>query len=222
MPGWWAANDPDPLLPTPGGHANFGTAHGAAGILAFLSLATLDGRIVEGQRTAISYLQTWFDRWRQESGEGPWWPQWLTRHHLRSGRPGQPRPGRPSWCYGAAGIARALQLSALATGDRHRQQEAENTIAACLTGSQLDRVTSASLCHGTAGLYQTARRAANDALTATISDRLPGLAAKLTAFSTRPRHPGFLTGDTGRRLALETIRAAGPPRSGWDACLLIT
>lgn len=195
-------------------------AHGAAGILAFLSLATLGGSIVQGQRTAISYLQAWFDRWRQESGEGPWWPQWLTRHHLRTGHPGQPGPGRPSWCYGAA--ARALQLSALATADRHHQQEAESTIAACLTESQLERLASASLCHGTAGLYQTARRAAADALTAAISDRLPSVAAKLTAFGARPRQPGFLTGDAGRRLALETARHAAPPRSGWDACLLIT
>ena len=34
VPGWWAARDPDPLRPAPGGHANLGAAHGAAGILA--------------------------------------------------------------------------------------------------------------------------------------------------------------------------------------------
>ena len=29
-PGWWAARDPDPLSPTPGGHANLGMAHGVS------------------------------------------------------------------------------------------------------------------------------------------------------------------------------------------------
>lgn len=30
VPGWWANRDPDPLHPTPGGHANLGMAHGVA------------------------------------------------------------------------------------------------------------------------------------------------------------------------------------------------
>ncbi len=33
LPGWWVAHNPDEILPTPGGHANFGMAHGAAVIL---------------------------------------------------------------------------------------------------------------------------------------------------------------------------------------------
>ncbi|MEU5992848.1 lanthionine synthetase LanC family protein [Spirillospora sp. NPDC047418] len=33
LPGWWVSHNPDPMLPTPGGHANFGMAHGAAVIL---------------------------------------------------------------------------------------------------------------------------------------------------------------------------------------------
>jgi lantibiotic biosynthesis protein len=33
VPGWWVDHDPDPTLPTPGGHANLGMAHGAAVIL---------------------------------------------------------------------------------------------------------------------------------------------------------------------------------------------
>jgi lantibiotic biosynthesis protein len=49
LPGWWVAHDPDPILPTPGGHANFGMAHGAAGLLALLALATCRGRVVDGQ-----------------------------------------------------------------------------------------------------------------------------------------------------------------------------
>jgi hypothetical protein len=87
LPGWWVDHNPDEILPTPGGHANFGMAHGAAGLLALLALATARGCVVEGQRDAIAYLTGWFDQWRQDSADGPWWPQWVTREELRTGRP---------------------------------------------------------------------------------------------------------------------------------------
>jgi hypothetical protein len=194
----------------------------SAGILALLSLASLHGRAVERQHTAIRYLQAWFSQWRQETEEGMWWPQWLTRDHLRTGNTGQHEPGRASWCYGSPGIARALQLAALATGDHYLQREAESALATGLTGRQLDRITSAGLCHGIAGLYQVASRAVADALSPAISQQLPALATKLTKGDADPRQPGFLTGQAGHGLALETARQGAPPRSGWDACLLIT
>lgn len=125
LPGWWVAHDPDEILPTPGGHANLGMAHGAAGLLSFLALATLRGCEVDGQREAITVLTQWFDGWRQDGPYAPWWPQWITRDDLRTGRPAQTQPGRPAWCYGMVGIARAQQLAAMATSDRQRQQAAE-------------------------------------------------------------------------------------------------
>lgn len=221
VPGWWSARDPDPLAPTPGGHANLGMAHGAAGILALLSLAASLGRAVSGQLDAITYLQDWYERWRQDEPGGAWWPEWLTRSDLRSGRPAQPGPGRPSWCYGTPGIARALQLAAIATGDRHLQAEAEQALAACLSGPQLARLTGPGLCHGLAGTYLTAVRAAEDALTPAIGCQLPGIAARLAALPATGTSPGLLTGSTGTRIALEAARRSTPPVSGWDACLLI-
>lgn len=70
LPGWWVAHDPDPILPTPGGHVNAGMAHGAAGLLALLSIATRRGVVVDGQAEAIEVLAAWFDRWRQDSSDG--------------------------------------------------------------------------------------------------------------------------------------------------------
>jgi hypothetical protein len=227
LPGWWVDHDPDPILPTPGGHANLGMAHGATGLLALLSLATRHGTVVDGQTEAIEQLCDWFDRWRQDSDDGSWWPQWLTRDDLRTGRPSQQGPGRPSWCYGAIGIARALQLAAIATQDRNRRETAENTVAACLTYRQLHRITEAGLCHGIAGVYQTAYRAACDAQTPAIAQRLPPVAETLARYTAAIEDDptnggGLLTGIAGARLALETTQQATPPRSGWDACLLIT
>ncbi|HWO68240.1 MAG TPA: lanthionine synthetase C family protein, partial [Umezawaea sp.] len=224
VPGWWVAHDPDTICPTPGGHANFGMAHGAAGLLALLASATIRGRVVEGQYDAISALTRWFDRWRQDSSHGPWWPQWITRDELRSGRPTQREPGLPSWCYGAVGIARAQQLGAIATDDTSRRTTAEDTMAACLADRQLDRVTESGLCHGLAGIYQSAFRAANDAYSPAIAGLLPGVASRMAQHAATIGHhgnAGFLTGDAGVALACDTARYMTTPRSEWDACLLI-
>jgi hypothetical protein len=221
VPGWWSARDPDPLVPTPGGHANFGMAHGAAGLLAFLSLAAISGRTVEGQYEAIASLSSWFDTWRQETAGGPWWPEWITRAGLRAGRPDRQGPGRPSWCYGSAGITRALQLAAIAAGDTARQAAAEHAMAACLSGPQLARITDPGLCHGAAGIYQTAVRAAADAVTPVIVQVLPGLTARLIRQAgTPPPTASLLTGSAGIALATETVLHQ-VPCSGWDSCLLI-
>ncbi len=222
VPGWWVDHDPDPILPTPGGHANLGMAHGAAGLLALLAHATRHGHRVDGQTDAIGRLCAWFDQWRQDSPHGPWWPQWVTRDQLRTGRPTQDGPGRPSWCYGAAGIARAQQLAAIATNDRARQTAAEETLAACLTNPQIDRITNTGICHGLAGLYQTAFRAATDTTNPAIAQRLPTLAALLANDAhDHDGDDGFLTGRTGLALTRETVRTGEPPHTRWDACLLI-
>jgi class I lanthipeptide synthase len=223
VPGWWSDRDPDPLSPTPGGHANMGVAHGAAGLLAFLSISARTGHVVDGQFEAIGNLCAWFDQWEQQSDHGPLWPQWITRAELRTGRTSQPGPGRPSWCYGTPGIARALQLAAIATGDLARQIAAEHALAATLAGPRIARLTNAGLCHGVAGVYQTAARANADAVTPAIADRLPEVAAaigeRLNLVAAEPN--GLITGNAGVRLALETARRSALPISGWDTCLLL-
>ncbi|CAL9577202.1 hypothetical protein SUDANB95_04920 [Actinosynnema sp. ALI-1.44] len=226
LPGWWVGHDPDEILPTPGGHANFGMAHGAAGLLALLALATIRGCVVDGQHEAITVLTDWFDRWGQDSADGLWWPQWITREELRTGCPAQAGPGRPTWCYGTVGIARAQQLAAIATNDSRRQDAAEKALVASLADMQLDRITEPGLCHGMAGVYQTVYRAARDARNPAIGHRLPALATRLAQHASpladQRDESGLLTGSAGVNLALETTRHAAPPHTGWDACLLIT
>lgn len=231
LPGWWVGHDPDPVLPTPGGHANLGMAHGAAGILALLALALRRGHAGDQHVDAVNRLTRWFDQWRHHDADlGAWWPQWLTRDDLAAGRIRQPQPGRPSWCYGTPGIARALQLAAIATGDSGRRADAELVLAGCLTDRHLNLLTEPGLCHGLAGLYQTAFRAAADAASPAIARRLPALAAAVQQAAASPwatagpdqvPDGGLLTGRTGLHLAAHTARH-GTPRTGWDACLLLT
>ncbi|MFG1697691.1 lanthionine synthetase C family protein [Nonomuraea fastidiosa] len=224
LPGWWVAHDPDRIKPTPGGHANLGMAHGAAGLLALLSITTRQGVAVDGQSEAIDRLCAWFDRWRQDGRTGPWWPQWITLPELADGRLRQPGPPRPSWCYGTPGIARALQLAGLALDDVARQQQAEHALAACLNDpAQLRHLTGPGLCHGVAGVYQTAWRAARDARTPSINARLPFLAGLLNQHAVTTKNDGsLLNGAAGLALALHTSAHQTPPHSGWDSCLLLT
>ncbi|GAB3162154.1 hypothetical protein GCM10027059_14190 [Myceligenerans halotolerans] len=221
VPGWWVDHDPDTALATPGGHANLGMAHGAAGLLALLGSATRNGVVVNGQLDAIETLQAFYDQWRHDGPDGPWWPHWLTRDALRTGRVATQNHRRPSWCYGAPGIARAQQIAAIATRDHHRRASAEKVLAACLTARHVARLTAPGLCHGLAGLYQTAYRAAADAADPTLTHHLPTVADALTHHAATA-DPSFLTGQAGIDLALNTLRTGQPPATGWDTCLLIS
>lgn len=227
LPGWWTDHGPHAGTSPdyPGGHGNFGLAHGIAGPLALLALARCRGIVVDGHLEAIERICAWLDTWRQDHDAGPWWPQWITRDEQRRGRVHQLGPLRPSWCYGTPGIARAQQLAAIATGDTARQQLVEHALAACLSDViQLGRIVDSSLCHGWAGLFQTSWRAAADAATPTIADRLPYLAGRLLQYGETGAAAGMglLEGDAGLALALHTAADVGPTTSGWDTCLLIT
>ncbi|WP_325748078.1 lanthionine synthetase C family protein [Streptomyces sp.] len=227
LPGWWTGDGPE-LRPSPrwpGGHGNLGMAHGICGPLAFMSICMRRGITVTGQSEAIRSICTTFDQWCLGSGERPWWPETLSRGEwdTRMPRRGH-RPGRPSWCYGTPGIARARQLAALALGDAPLQHHAEAALAACaIDEQQLAQLTDASLCHGWAGLVRTVQRAAADAgPDSTLSSRLPRLHDQMYDYleQTGSPPPGLMEGMDGVHLTqLDSVNTASVQR--WDACLLL-
>ncbi|MFC8306725.1 lanthionine synthetase C family protein [Streptomyces olivaceus] len=239
LPGWWTETGPSgsPDDRFPGGHANTGMAHGIGGVLALLALAARNGSVTDGHHAALHTILTWLDRWKEKADGGPVWPYWVTRGELRRARLAPSAPGRPSWCYGTAGLARAQQLAALALGDTRRQIDAENALVAALTGpEQLKATTDNGLCHGFAGLAHTAARTADDAHPSTAGNLRAAILALLAAVTppdTDPEltamaliqdeegGPGLLDGAAGIALALLAPSTAAPPRSAWDACLLI-
>ncbi|MCD0447656.1 lanthionine synthetase C family protein [Actinocorallia sp. API 0066] len=216
LPGWWCRNGPRRDHPAPAdGHGNHGLAHGITGPLALLALTHLDGTHVHGHTDAIQRILTWLDTWRQHTDNGAaWWPQTVTRADLKTARPAQTGPLRPSWCYGTPGIARAQQLAARALTDPDRQHTAETAFTACVTDpAQTSLFTDRSLCHGTAGLLTTARRIAADALHPIPLQHLARL-HHTTAFPT-DEPTGLLEGKAGTTLATAETTTA------WDACLLL-
>lgn len=223
VPGWWTEAGPTGLTSPgyPSGHGNLGMAHGIAGPLALLSVAMRRGVIVDGHAEAIGAICAWLDEWRQDGLNGPWWPEWITAAELSDHQVHRDGPHRPSWCYGTPGLARSQQLAALATGDIARQHLAEQALARCLADSaQLDRITDDTICHGTAGVFQTAWRAASEAASLAIAEQLPRLRGLLPG-TISTANLGLLNGAAGVALALETATTNTAPASEWDACLLI-
>ncbi|MFS8104072.1 lanthionine synthetase C family protein [Lentzea alba] len=228
LPGWWTLTGPTGRVEEefPGGHGNFGLAHGISGPLALLAQALHRGITVDGQREAVETICAWLDSWRIDTPGGHRWPYMITRDEART-RPKQVRHSgatrRPSWCYGAAGIARALHLAALALGDDSRLQIAEDVLISAVTDpAQHVLVNDASLCHGYAGLTRITARAATDA-TGSSATRLNTLATELLRRARShpvPEGPGVLEGIAGVGLAV--LAAATEPATSWDTCLLIT
>ncbi|MCX5100412.1 lanthionine synthetase C family protein [Streptomyces sp. NBC_00439] len=226
LPGWWVRHDPargeSPHFP--GGHANFGAAHGITGPLLLLAQALRRGITVDGHHEAMWTICEHLGVWCQLSPSGPWWPEHVSRRDFGRGRPHHDTPARPSWCYGTTGIARAGQLAGLALRAPDLQAFYEDALYRALTDpEQLAHVTDTGLCHGWAGIYQTATRAAADALDPRLQTLTKRLGDTLAAHA-QPgglHTTGLINGDAGTALALTTYASPQAPITGWDACLLI-
>lgn len=228
VPGWWACDPPsraaDPVFAL--GQSDQGMAHGIAGPLALLALALRAGITVPGHVEAVDRILSWFDQHRRHTDGGEWWPEHLNLPDLRTGQSSgaqQKGPRRPSWCYGAPGIARARQLAAIALGDPRRQADAEHDLLQAVTDpDQLGALTDPDLCHGWAGVLATLHCAARDASTPALAARLAELMPVLLRqdLATRTGRPcGLFTGPAGPALVLHMI-ATGRTGS-WTRCLLL-
>jgi len=222
QPPWWLPSGlggtPHPDFPH--GHGNIGVAHGISAVIALLAHAILHGHDTPAARNALAALCDWTDHHRQDDPAGTWWPGYVTPDTT-------PRRHRPSWCYGTPGIARAQQLAGLALRDTARQQRAEDALLAVLRdAAQRARLPEIGLCHGKAGLLQTASRlaaASTDPHRAgQLTAELPGLAAELAnqLASQAQGDPELLNGTAGAVLALQTA-VTGSPATSWDTFLAL-
>lgn len=238
LPGWWCQGSPSKRLDGqfPHGHSNHGVAHGIGGPLALLSLATIRGIHVDGQQNAIHTICTWLDYWETSNGTATNWPYWISLTELHQRHADRPWAQRPSWCYGTAGLGRALQLAAIATDDTTRKHHIEAAVANTLADpAALTVTTDSSLCHGFAGLALLASVMAADAAPQAgqqLRAHIPSLLHRIQDTGPDPQAvaeklltsaaagPGFLDGAAGTALAgLSAI--IDPPQSRWDTCLLI-
>lgn len=232
VPGWWTPTGPSGYLDNrfPDGHLNNGAAHGIAGPLALLGQAARLGILVPGQRDAIDTIVRRLDSWKQISASGiPAWPYWVTPDRLDAG--GGRRPAqRPSWCYGTAGIANAIQSAGDGLGDTTAAADAVSALLLTLTDpDDLAATTDASLCHGYAGYAMTAahisdpelRRQSSALVDVLLSRVLPAEACPATFAAELLHHagPGLLDGAAG--IALGCWTATNGAVTDWDTCFLL-
>lgn len=242
-PGWWTGTAP--TADTAGspeyanGHGNMGVSHGIAATVSVLSLALLregglPGSVLREAHDAVGRACTWYDRWARHDARGVWWPGTMTAGQADGSAPPPGWRQPPSWCYGTPGIARALQLAGLATGNEALRGQAEQALLAELRDARhLAEIAGIGLCHGLAGLLQCTWRVAADAATADLSGELPQLTASLTGrlnqFVDDVRAAGgidelseveFLDGAAGAALALHTV-ATHHREALWDTSLLL-
>lgn len=225
MPGWWVSHDPYVKRSTefPAGTPTSASRTASPVRSRSSPRPCAMASAVDRQSEAIHTICTELDTWRQDSGAGPWWPQWINRNQLGTGRPGLPSVATEL-------VLRHPWHRARPTACRRRDQR-YGTPTDCGTRpcplrvrpQQLGQITDTSLCHGWAGLYQTVWRAAQDALTPEIGLLLPQLTDLLVQHGCagRGEGSGLLEGEAGLALALHTAAHPAPPISEWDACLLI-
>lgn len=214
----------------PSGVCNTGLAHGIAGPLSVLSLASLGGLEVPGQPDAISTVAHWLAAQRSDDAYGPNWP-----HGVRAD--GWRPPGSHSaWCYGGPGVARALWLAGRAIDNLSLRTAALEAMAAVYRRpwDVRDIGDSSGLCHGVAGLLQIVLRFSYDTGEPFLADFSAELVEFLLTMYEPDRpfgfraaegdgqfsdRPGFLDGASGVALALLSAASDSPPT--WDRQLLI-
>lgn len=223
-PGWWAPAglNGSSAQAEPSGTAATGMAHGIAGPLAFLALASIAGYTVDQQPEAIGEAASWLLHWRTPALD---WPPHITGTELDSGT-ATPAPGRrDAWCYGTPGIARAIILAGQALGSPALTQAAREAARALENrpDSRWD-VDGPTLCHGYAGVLQsTGSWKATSAITRLFSARHRFGFQHVTRQETAD-DPGFLTGACGTALAMADCSAIPVPEVAdrWDALLLLS
>lgn len=217
----------------PDGNHNCGMAHGLPGPLALLAIAAREGVVADGMPEAIGTAAGWLADHAVTTDVGPDWPNAVSLP------PGDPAAGghggRPAWCYGAPGVARALWLAGAAIGERRHEKLAVAAMHGVLARPAARRgLDSPTFCHGIAGLLQVLCRFAADTGLPEFWSGVDSVLADLLAVyepesvlgfrntepqSIRVDSPGLLSGAPGVVLALLTAGTTVEP--SWDRLFLL-
>jgi len=162
VPGWFLPNDlqvtQEDLKKFPKGSFNLGVAHGIPGVLAFLSLALLNGIEQPEQRNAITCIADWIKGHRHEHQEHLFWGTHISFEEEfeipRSKRCLSTR--RSAWCYGTTGVARSLYLAGKAIKDPELKSYAMDSFCSIFQQTRQEwNLPSPTFCHGLTGLLMT-------------------------------------------------------------------
>jgi hypothetical protein len=153
LPGWHLSAE-DPInrgkQVDPKGTFNLGLSHGVTGVLALLSIATLNGLEVDGQREAIRSIVAWI---RDKTINLTQWPHAVSFGEEIEAIPPSNVGSREAWCYGVPGIARTLYLAGKALDDHELKAYSLKAFEEVFSRPQEQwNLPGPTLCHGQSGL----------------------------------------------------------------------
>lgn len=136
----------------PKGNFNLGLAHGATGILAFLSICLLNGIELPGQTETIEKIARWLQVNKRVNQWGDYWVDHIA-FEKQADHSDSPFI-YDAWCYGSAGVVRALYLAGKALDAPEILQTAQSGFNAIENRIQqeMSGLNSPTFCHGYAGL----------------------------------------------------------------------
>jgi hypothetical protein len=154
----------------PRGNFNLGLAHGIPSVLALLSLAYLQGVILEGQKEAIQKIAAWIQA-KRKSVEGCvyWESRCSFEEEVYKSSSLFTESPVEGWCYGTPGVARTLYLAGKALNSAELKKFAFEAFLG--TFSRIDVKThysSPTFCHGLSGMLTLSRLMARDSESAKL------------------------------------------------------
>lgn len=147
----------------PNGYADLGMAHGLTGILSILSICYLNGVEVKGQKKAIEYGMNELYKFKIQKDNKIFWPGRIP-YEMLSEESKDFNFECPSWCYGLAGMSRAVFLAGKVLDNPKYIYDSINGMK-MLIKSKTNYYDAPIFCHGYAGLmysYYLMYRETND------------------------------------------------------------
>lgn len=148
----------------PKGNFNLGLAHGIPSVLALLSIAYLQGIVLEGQKEAIQIIVDWLQS-KKKMIEGTvfWENRCSFEEEVLKVSQISSDGLVEGWCYGTPGVARVLYLAGKALKNIELQKLALGAFLGLFSRIDIkNHYLSPTFCHGLSGVLTIGRLMARD------------------------------------------------------------
>lgn len=196
VPGWYVAPEAffldEDRIRFPNGNFNLGLSHGITGVLAFLSIAMLQGIEISDQRRAIETVAHWIQMKRKKYKNRFFWDTMISFEEEVSGDFIVEHKSRDAWCYGTPGVARALYLAGKALQNESIQECALETFISIFASTREEwNLPGPTMCHGIAGLLIITQLMARDTNTPFLMEKVTKLRELLLSYYNPSSFFGF-------------------------------
>jgi lantibiotic biosynthesis protein len=214
---------------------NLGLSHGISGVLSILSIASIKGYEIEGQKEAIRSISNNLIHLNYKFT----WPSFIDLDIYQNKKFINKKTNNAGWCYGITGISRALWLSGVALNDNQLKDFSIVSLKRMIDQWDSLSIPTSTLCHGYAGILQVINRMYLDSEDDTLREFSSYLAREIIDkffHDSEPflfvnkeivenkiyqfHHISFLNGASG--ICLSLLGIVSNPTLSWDEALLIS